>query len=94
MKNKILLAIAGLAVVGLIATPFFAAQANAGQPRQHRVERVGPQRHAPAHVDQHAAAREARALGLLLGGFDAAREDAGEHLCATGAPVTLSLGER
>lgn len=38
--------------------------------------------------------REARALGLLLGGVDAAREDAGEHLCAVGAPVTLSLGER
>jgi alkylation response protein AidB-like acyl-CoA dehydrogenase len=38
--------------------------------------------------------REARALGLLLGGFDAAREDAGEHLCAIGAPVTLSAGER
>lgn len=29
MKNKILLTIAGLAIVGLIATPFFAAQANA-----------------------------------------------------------------
>lgn len=29
MKNKILLAIAGLAIVGLIAAPFFAAQANA-----------------------------------------------------------------
>jgi len=38
--------------------------------------------------------REARALGLLLGGFDAAREDAGEHICATGAPVALSVGER
>jgi alkylation response protein AidB-like acyl-CoA dehydrogenase len=38
--------------------------------------------------------REARALGLLLGGFDAAREDAGEHLCASGAPVALSAGER
>ncbi len=38
--------------------------------------------------------REARALGLLLGGFDAAREEAGAHLCATGAPVTLSVGER
>jgi alkylation response protein AidB-like acyl-CoA dehydrogenase len=43
-------------------------------------------------VEKHM--REARALGLLLGGFDAAREDAGEHLCAAGAPVTLSLGER
>jgi alkylation response protein AidB-like acyl-CoA dehydrogenase len=43
-------------------------------------------------VEKHM--REARALGLLLGGTDAAREDAGEHLCATGAPVTLSLGER
>ena len=38
--------------------------------------------------------REARALGLLLGGTDAAREDAGAHICATGAPVALSLGER
>ena len=38
--------------------------------------------------------REARALGLLLGGFDAAREEAGAHLCAAGAPVTLSVGER
>ena len=38
--------------------------------------------------------REARALGLLLGGFDAAREEAGAHVCATGAPVTLSVGER
>jgi alkylation response protein AidB-like acyl-CoA dehydrogenase len=43
-------------------------------------------------VEKHM--REARALGLLLGGYDAAREDAGAHLCATGAPVTLSLGER
>jgi alkylation response protein AidB-like acyl-CoA dehydrogenase len=43
-------------------------------------------------VEKHM--REARALGLLLGGFDAAREDAGEHLCAMGGPVTLSLGER
>ncbi len=38
--------------------------------------------------------REARALGLLLGGFDAAREDAGAALCASEPPVALSVGER
>ncbi len=38
--------------------------------------------------------REARTLGLMLGGFDAAREEAGAHICASGPPVTLSLGER
>jgi alkylation response protein AidB-like acyl-CoA dehydrogenase len=38
--------------------------------------------------------REARALGLVLGGLDAAREDAGRALCAAGAPVALSPGER
>jgi alkylation response protein AidB-like acyl-CoA dehydrogenase len=39
------------------------------------------------------AMREARALGSLLGGLDAAREDAGRALCAAGAPVALSHGE-
>lgn len=34
--------------------------------------------------------REARALGLALGGIDAAREDAGTALCAQPGPVALS----
>lgn len=34
--------------------------------------------------------RESRALGLLLGGIDAAREEAGRALCDAGAPVRLS----
>ena len=34
--------------------------------------------------------REARALGLALGGIDAAREDAGRALCAQPAPIALS----
>jgi alkylation response protein AidB-like acyl-CoA dehydrogenase len=34
--------------------------------------------------------REARALGLMLGGIDAAREDAGQALCQAGSPVELS----
>jgi alkylation response protein AidB-like acyl-CoA dehydrogenase len=38
--------------------------------------------------------REARALGLLLGGIDPAREDAGRALCEAGPPVALSHGER
>ncbi len=38
--------------------------------------------------------REARALGLLFGGVDAAREDAGAALCAGEPPVLLSTGER
>jgi alkylation response protein AidB-like acyl-CoA dehydrogenase len=42
--------------------------------------------------------REARALGLVLGGLDAAREDAGRALCEGARPpecrVTLSHGER
>lgn len=38
--------------------------------------------------------REARALGLLLGGVDAAREHAGAALCAGEPPVSLSTGER
>ncbi|MGH7287574.1 MAG: acyl-CoA dehydrogenase family protein, partial [Myxococcota bacterium] len=38
-------------------------------------------------------AREARALGLLLGGIDLAREDAGRALAASEGPVALSSGE-
>jgi len=38
--------------------------------------------------------REARVLGLLLGGVDAAREHAGAALCAGEPPVALSTGER
>ena len=34
--------------------------------------------------------REARALGLMLGGVDAAREDAGLALCASETPIELS----
>jgi alkylation response protein AidB-like acyl-CoA dehydrogenase len=34
--------------------------------------------------------REARALGLLLGGVDAAREDAGRELVASGPPAALT----
>lgn len=34
--------------------------------------------------------REARALGLLLGGVDAAREDAGQALCDAALPIELS----
>lgn len=37
--------------------------------------------------------REARALGLLLGGEDAAHEDAGRALCAATGRVRLSVGE-
>lgn len=37
--------------------------------------------------------REARALGLLLGGVDAAREDAGRALCEAALPVQLSAVE-
>jgi alkylation response protein AidB-like acyl-CoA dehydrogenase len=40
------------------------------------------------------AMREARALGLLCGGLDAAREDAGLALCADAGAVALSAGER
>jgi alkylation response protein AidB-like acyl-CoA dehydrogenase len=39
-------------------------------------------------------AREARALGLLLGGVDHAREQGGRALAATPPPVALSTGER
>jgi len=38
-------------------------------------------------------AREARALGLLLGGVDLAREEAGRALAASRPPVALSTGE-
>jgi len=37
------------------------------------------------------AMREARALGLWLGGLDAAIEDAGRALCALDAPVDLGV---
>ena len=37
--------------------------------------------------------REARALGLLLGGIDLAREDAGRALAASDGPVALSSAE-
>jgi len=39
------------------------------------------------------AMRESRTLGLLLGGVDAAREDAGRALCAEPVPVELSSVE-
>jgi alkylation response protein AidB-like acyl-CoA dehydrogenase len=38
--------------------------------------------------------REARALGLMLGGVDAAREEAGRLLCDGATPAVLSHGER
>ena len=37
--------------------------------------------------------REARALGLLFGGVDAAREEAGAELAASTAPLALTLSE-
>jgi alkylation response protein AidB-like acyl-CoA dehydrogenase len=37
--------------------------------------------------------REARALGLLAGGVDAAREDAGRELAACEPPLALTLPE-
>ena len=37
--------------------------------------------------------REARTLGLWLGGLDRAREEVGQALCAAGAPVELSYVE-
>jgi alkylation response protein AidB-like acyl-CoA dehydrogenase len=37
--------------------------------------------------------REARTLGLALGGVDAAREEAGQALCRSGLPVSLLHGE-
>ncbi len=38
--------------------------------------------------------REARALGLMLGGIDPAREACGSALCAGQPPIALSQGER
>jgi alkylation response protein AidB-like acyl-CoA dehydrogenase len=38
--------------------------------------------------------REARALGLLCGGFDSAIEEAGSALCDAGAPVALGIERR
>jgi hypothetical protein len=35
--------------------------------------------------------REARALGLLLGGVDSAREHAADAVCARALPVELSV---
>ena len=37
--------------------------------------------------------REARTLGLMLGGIDAAREDAGRAFCESEIPVSLSYVE-
>jgi alkylation response protein AidB-like acyl-CoA dehydrogenase len=37
--------------------------------------------------------REARALGLLFGGMDAAREEAGAELAASASPLALTLSE-
>jgi alkylation response protein AidB-like acyl-CoA dehydrogenase len=37
--------------------------------------------------------REARALGLMLGGIDAAKEDAGRGVCAGTVPLALSASE-
>jgi hypothetical protein len=37
--------------------------------------------------------REARALGLMLGGIDAAKEDAGAQLCEGTLPIELSCVE-
>lgn len=42
-------------------------------------------------VEKHM--REARALGLLLGGFDAAVDEAGRSLCTSDAPLDLWAGE-
>jgi len=42
-------------------------------------------------VEKHM--REARALGLLFGGFDAAVEEAGRQLCTSDAPLEIGVGE-
>ena len=42
-------------------------------------------------VEKHM--REARALGLLFGGFDAAIEESGRQLCLSDAPLEIGLGE-
>lgn len=41
-------------------------------------------------VEKHM--REARALGLLLGGFDAAIEESGNQLCLSDEPLEIGLG--
>lgn len=41
-------------------------------------------------VEKHM--REARALGLLFGGFDAAIEESGRQLCMADAPLEIGLG--
>ena len=42
-------------------------------------------------VEKHM--REARALGLLFGGFDAAIEESGRRLCETDSPLEIGVGE-
>ena len=42
-------------------------------------------------VEKHM--REARALGLLFGGFDGAVEESGRHLCTSDAPLEIGVGE-
>jgi alkylation response protein AidB-like acyl-CoA dehydrogenase len=42
-------------------------------------------------VEKHM--REARALGLLFGGFDAAVEESGQQICASDAPLEIGVGE-
>jgi alkylation response protein AidB-like acyl-CoA dehydrogenase len=42
-------------------------------------------------VEKHM--REARALGLLFGGFDAAIEESGRQLCTSDAPLEIGVGE-
>ena len=42
-------------------------------------------------VEKHM--REARALGLLFGGFDAAVEESGRQLCMSDTPLEIGLGE-
>jgi alkylation response protein AidB-like acyl-CoA dehydrogenase len=42
-------------------------------------------------VEKHM--REARALGLLFGGFDAAIEESGQQLCKSDAPLEIGVGE-
>ena len=42
-------------------------------------------------VEKHM--RELRALGLLLGGFDAAVEESGQRLCERSAPLSLYSAE-
>jgi alkylation response protein AidB-like acyl-CoA dehydrogenase len=42
-------------------------------------------------VEKHM--REARALGLLFGGFDAAVEESGQQICTSDAPLEIGIGE-